>query len=271
MDFLKRHYEKVVLGGALIALIVSAVVLALRVNGVSNESPMAATSGRATAIAHTPLGSYSNALQSMAEPALWTSTNYVFIPIDARQEIDHQPTGITTTVEFPVKLLSVVRKPFKLLFMAYSPDAATGGYNNFQINFQFRARTFFIPAVGDEIKDRYDNTDTGYRIAKFEKKSIPVYDAALGRNRDKDVSELTVQHETDASVVLVLNKESEDQESVAEVRCTADGSTGEYRRGQELTCPKGTTYKVIDIDSRLKQMVIVDTQTQKQHIIRSQQ
>jgi hypothetical protein len=172
-----------------------------------------------------------------------------------------------STVEFPVSLLSVVRKPFKLLFMTYSPDATTGGYN-FQINFQFRARTFFIPAVGDTIKDHYE--DTGYRIATFVKKSIAVKDPSLGITRDKDVSELTVQHEGGAPVVLVLGQESEDQEPVARVHCAADGQTGDYRRGQSFTC-KGVTYEVFDIDINLKQMVIVDTQTQERHIIKSQQ
>ncbi len=79
-----------------------------------------------------------------------------------------------------------------------------------------------------------------------------------------------MQHDEGKPVVLVLGSESEDQEPVAQVRCATDGQTGEYRRGQLLTC-KGSTYKVFDIDINLKQMVIVDTQTQEQHIIKSQQ
>ena len=275
MDFLKRHYEKIVLAAALVALIASAVYLAMRVNGVSSEEPTARISTRVTPMPHIDLAAYSNAIQSLAEPPLWTNTVVqLFVSLTTGSSPlpppPPEPTNDHRVVEpqFPVTLLSVVRKPFKLLFMAYSPQGDTGGYN-FQINFQFRPRTFFVHAVGDDIKDQYE--DTGYRIINFEKKSIRVNDPAFGGFRDKDVSELTVQHETDTPVVLILNKESEDQESVAEVRCTADGSTGEYRRGQELTCPKGTTYKVIDIDSRLKQMVIVDTQTQEQHTIKSQQ
>ncbi len=180
------------------------------------------------------------------------------------------PTGPTTNPaapEFPVTLLSVVRKPFKLLFMAYSYDATTGGYN-FQINFQFRSRTFFIPAIGDIIKDHYE--DTGYRIAKFERKSTVIDDPTFRSKRDKDLSELTVQHEGNNPVVLVLGNESEDQEPVAQVRCAGDLQPGEYRRGQLFTC-KGGTYKVIEIDTNLKQMKIVDTQTQEQHTINSQQ
>jgi hypothetical protein len=269
MDFLKKHYEKIVLAVALVVLIVSAVYLALRVNEISNEGPTTRIATHVTPTLHVPLTTYSNAIQALAEPPLWTNAGRLFIPIPVQGTVF--PISPTTNnpalPEFPVTLQSLVRKPFKLLFMTYSYDATTGGYN-FQINFQFRSRTFFIPAIGDIIRDRYE--DTGYRIAKFERKSIVVNDPALGRKRDKDVSELTVQHDEGKPVVLVLGSESEDQEPVAQVRCATDGQTGEYRRGQSLTC-KGATYKVFDIDINLKQMVIVDTQTQEQHIIKSQQ
>lgn len=270
MDFIKKHYEKIVLAVALVALIVSAVILALRVNAISGEEPATATGGRVALSPHAPLVTYSNAIQTLAEPPLWTNMGRVFkpIPIGPTIIIPDQTTTNPAAPEFPVTLLSVVRKPFKLLFMAYSPDPTTGGYNNFQINFQFRARTFFISVAGDIIKDHYE--DTGYRIVKFEKKSITVDDPALGRKRDKDVSELTVQHEGGNPVVLVVNKESEDQEPVAQVRCSADAKVSECRRGQSFVC-KGVTYKVNEIDSNLKQMVIIDTKTQEQHTIKSQQ
>ena len=269
MDFLKKHYEKIILAVALVALIVSAVVLALRVNQLSNEEP---TTTAAAYVAATPpiaIAIYSNAIQSLAAPPLWTNAGRLFIPIPIGPVIPlPSATGTNPAApEFPVTLLSVVRKPFKLLFMAYSYDATTGGYN-FQINFQFRSRTFFIPAVGDIIKDHYE--DTGYRITKFEKKSIVIDDPTIRSKRDKDVSELTVQHEGNNPVVLVLGSESEDQEPVAQVRCAGDLQPGEYRRGQLFTC-KGVTYKVFEIDTNLKQMKIVDTQTQEQHTINSQQ
>jgi hypothetical protein len=268
MDFLKKHYEKFLLAVALVALIVSAIYLAIRVSELSSEGP---TTRAATHVAPTPhvdLTTYSNAITSLAEPPMWTNVAVdPFTPIQLRDFADHGPLTNLTSAPEPVVLLSVVRKPFKLLFMAYSYDATTGGYN-FQINFQFRSRTFFIPALGDIIKDHYE--DTGYRIAKFERKSVVVDDPTLHVPRDKDVSELTVQHDEGNPVVLALGKEGVDQEPVAQVRCSADGHTGEYRRGQLLTC-KGATYKVIDIDSNLKQMIIIDTKTQEQHTIKSQQ
>jgi len=266
MDFLKRYYEKIVLAAALVALIGSAIYLAMRVSQLSSGGPTTRTAIKAVPIQPMDPTPYSNAITSLANPPLWTNGN-PFAEIGGPTPAP--PTNIDKTAapELPISLLSVVRKPFKLLFMAYANDPAAGGYN-FQINFQFRARSFFIPAVGDLIKDRYE--DTGYRIVKFEKKSVAVYDPTFNTARDKDVSELTVQHEGANPVVLVLGKESEDQEPVAQVRCTADGLTGEYRRGQLLKC-KGVSYKVFDIDIDQKQMVIVDTQTQEQHIIKSQQ
>jgi hypothetical protein len=268
MDFLKKHYEKIVLAVALVALIVSAVVLALRVNEISSEGPAMRTTTHSAPSPHVPLTSYSNAIQELAEPPLWTNVAVEpFKPIPTGPVISTPlSTNTNTTVTEPVILLSVVRKPFKLLFMTYSYDATTGGYN-FQINFQFRSRTFFIPAIGDVIKDHYE--DTGYRIVKFEQKSKLVDDPTLGTKRDKDVSELTVQHEGSDPVVLVVGRESEDQEPVALVRCAGDLQTTEYRRGQSLTC-KGITYKVISIDINPNQMVILNTQTQEQHTIKSQ-
>ena len=67
MDFLKKHYEKVTLAAALILLIVSAVLLALKVSALSTEleeAPRRAPKPELTA--HTPLQIYSNAIQAVA-------------------------------------------------------------------------------------------------------------------------------------------------------------------------------------------------------------
>jgi hypothetical protein len=266
MDFLKKHYEKIVLAVALVALIASAIFLALSVSALSSQIEEAPNPIPKVASApHIPLEIYTNAIQSLAQPPLWTNvTRELLEPIPLGPV--YVPSTNPVVAEFPVVLMSVVRKPFKLLFKIYSYDAdAKEGYN-FQINFQFRARTFFTSHVNDPIKDRYE--DTGYRIIKFEKKSTQVPDPSLGINRDKDVSELTVQHEGGKPVVLVLGLESEDEEPVAQARCGAGGAIREYRRGQLFECER-KTYKVVDID--LKQMIIVDQQSQEQHIIKSQQ
>lgn len=267
MDFLKKHYEKIVPAVALLALIVSAILLAMKVGALSSELESAPTSApRVPPVPHAVLETYSNAIQALAQPPLWTN-----VPV---KMFDQIPVGLViqgpVSNEFPVVLMKVARMPFKLLFMTYSYDASTNEGYNFQINFQFRIRTFFTRAVRDAIKDRYE--DTGYRIVKFEKKSTIVHDRSLGGNREKDVSELTVQHAGDNPVLLVLGRESEEQEPVAQVRCTAAGPTRDYRRGQLIECQR-KTYRIVDIvvDSDPKRMVIVNTQTQEQHIIKSQQ
>jgi len=266
MDFLKKHYEKIVLAIVLVALIASAIFLALKISALSSEAPPNPVVGKAALATHAVFGNYSNAIGALAQPPLWTNTNGLDqIPLNGQS---YTQQVVIPTNDFPVVLMGVVRKPFKLLFKIYSYDASTNEGYNFQINFQFRSRTFFIRSVGELIKDRYE--DTGYKITKFEKKSTMVNDPALGGQHEKDVSELTVQHEGGKPVVLVLGEESEDQEPVAQMRCGQAGATREYRRGQSFDCDH-KTYRVFDIDIDLKQMVIIDTQTQEQHIIKSQQ
>lgn len=270
MDFLKKQYEKILLAVALVALIASAILLALRINALSSDLEQAPSPvARVVLAPHAALGTYSNAIAQLAQPPLWTNeTRNPFTPITIGPVI-REPSS-NNVPEFPVILMSAGRKPFKLLFKGYSYDVVTNEGYNFQINFQFRARTFFISRAGDPIRDRYE--DTGYRIASFEKKSVNVNDPTLGRSREKDVSELTVQREGGKPKILVLSQEAVDEEPVALVRCGIEGQNFERRIGQSIECRR-KKYTVVDIvvDSDPKRMVIVDTQTQEQHIIKSQQ
>ncbi len=75
MDFLKKHYEKITLAAALILLIVSAVLLALKVSALSTELDEAPRKAPKPQLApHVPLQIYSNAMQAVTDPPLW-STN----------------------------------------------------------------------------------------------------------------------------------------------------------------------------------------------------
>jgi len=267
MDFLKKHYEIVALAVALVALTASAILLSLKVNALNSELEQAPHGSlRTELVPHVDTRSYSNAIAALDHPPLWTNA-----PTDPFVKIGSNPLPNTGGVEgstngLQVILMSIARKPFKLLFKAYSYDADKNDGYNFQINFQFRARTFFVRAAGDPIKDRYE--DTGYRIVSFERKFTTVNDPSLGGKREKDVSELTIQHEGEKPLVLVLLQETEEQEPVAKVRCGPAGVDHEYRRGQRIDCA-GRTYKVVDIDPT--QMVIVDTQTEEQQVIKPQQ
>jgi hypothetical protein len=263
MDFLKKHYEKIAVAAALLALIASAIWLSLKINTLNSELVEAQTTRepRHEALPSVNVQDYSNAILQLKEPPLWTNTpTDLFSPVPSGPLAGPEPTNT-----FPVILMSITREPFKLLFKAYSYDSQKAEGYNFQINFQFRARTFFIRAVGDPIRDRYE--DTGYRLVAFQRKFVTVDDPSVGGKREKDVSELTVQHAGENPVVLVYLQETEEQEPVAKVRCGPGGLDRKYRRGQQIIC-NGRTYKVVDID--LKQMVIVDVQTEEQRIIKPQ-
>jgi hypothetical protein len=266
MDFLKKHYEKVTLAAALILLIVSAVLLALKVSALSTalEEPTR-RAPKPQLTAHIPLQTYSNAIQAVADPPLW-STNANLVVFSATAYVAPRTNDVPGSTNGLPILLAVVHKPFTLLFKTYSYDADKGEGYNFQANFQFRARSFFIRAVADPIKDRYE--DTGYKVMKFEKKSKTVADPVSGANHEIDVSELTVQHPGNKPKILALGQAGVEEEPVAQVRCDVASPTREYRRGQLIQCA-GKTYKVVDIPE--KQMVIVDTQTGENYTIKSQQ
>jgi len=276
MDFLKKHYEKITLAAALILLIVSAVLLALKVSALSAalDEPIR-RAPKPELAQHIPLQIYSNAIQAVAEPPVW-STNEPTRIFNRQSDVAVKPTipdGTLTNTGLPI-LMAVVHKPFTLLFKTYSYDDTKGEGYNFQANFQFRAHSFFIRAVGDAIKDRYAGSgnsageDTGYKVVKFEKKTKTVDDPALGGKHEIDVSELTVQHPGNNPKILVLGQAGVEEEPVALVRCDVASPNREYRRGQLIQCA-GKTYKVVDID--LKQMVIVEVQTGNNYTITSQQ
>ena len=214
MDFLKKHYEKLTLAAALILLIVSAILLSMKVSALSTaleEAPRRAPNPNSPA--HWPQ-TYSDADAGVADPPIWRTdiTARVF-----SQQAYVEPKAIPdpgkglTNNGLPI-LLAVVHKPFTLLFKTYSYDADRQRYN-FQLNFQFRSHSFFVRAVGDPIKDRYE--DTGYKVVKFEKKTRTIDDPATQTKRDLDVSELTVQHPGN-NPALILGQAGVEEEPVAQ-------------------------------------------------------
>src|SRR6266446_2788708 len=109
MDFLKKHYEKIVLAVALVALIASAIFLALNVSALSSQIEEAPNPIPKVASApRIPLNAYTNAIQLLAQPPLWTNvTRELFDPIPIGPVYSPQTTNPESV--FPVILLSVVR------------------------------------------------------------------------------------------------------------------------------------------------------------------
>jgi len=251
-ELLKRHYEKIVLASVLLILIASAGFLSFKVGSLSAEIQEAPRrpKPKGKVAESLDLGYYSNALVAINQPFLWTNSP-VHIFETRRPGTPAMESNIDTN-DLPV-LVQVVHEPFKLLFMSY-----TGEGHNFQLNFLSRAKTFMVPDVGQEIADLYfkgSGLKTGYVIKKFtQKKSPPDAANPLG----KDESELTIQHQGEDPIVLVLGRVAEQREPVARVRCKSRPQLLAIRRGQSFDCVN-TTYNVVDITE--KQMIIIDEKT----------
>ena len=257
MDFLKKHFEKVFLAAALLALIVSVVWLTVRIDALKAKVQgeirrTNITGGPVKAVDVVP---YERAIHALAQPVVWTNMADSFVTAAAPGEtnIDIRPPSDTGP---KLSLRAIEYKPFSLLFKTYSGK----GYN-FQLN--FRGRSFIITAPGDFIKDQFENT--GYKIVKFEQKTVTVQDKQLGIFREDDVSELTIQHGKEEPKTLVLRRVAREKEPVARISCPDwPAGEGEVHRGQKVSCG-GKTYNVVDITS--DRMLIIDPQSEEEQTL----
>jgi hypothetical protein len=154
-------------------------------------------------------------------------------------EGDSDPRDPNSTPPFVTKLRleKIDRKPFRLLFNAYTPT--TNG-NSYQINtIDVKQPTLFL-------NDGEAIPNTRFKILSFEQKSRvnPATEAM------EDVSELTIQNvDTGDKLVLPLGKIANSPDSIAYLRYLWDESSIQVKRDQEFKLPPDTetTYKVIDI------------------------
>jgi hypothetical protein len=256
MDFVKRHFEKLALTGSLIVLILAAAYLSLQASKISAETqelPRRGPGKGQTAPAM-DMSSYSNALVQLDSPALWTNAPVPMFTPEKPESPRTTPTNPPPTET--LQYLRYMRQPFKLLFKSY-----IGEGQNFAINVLTRSKTFFVPEVGEAIKDRFE--ETGYKITKFELKKIMTEVPGLVGKHEVDVSELIIQHADEEPIVLVLGHITEEKEPVATVRCPNETQMKDVRRGQFFECT-GKRYKVIDITPA--QMITVDPSGEQQVI-----
>jgi hypothetical protein len=259
MDFLKKHYEKIALAAALLILIVSAISLALKVGALSAEIQEAPRrpKPKGASVKPTDLGDYTNAIVSLKEPTVWViDPSGMFGEGIRKFSPDAAVTPVFTNTGPRIVLLRVAHRPFKLRFDAYSGNGA-----NFQLNFQFRSRTFFVPAIGMEVGDQFEHT--GYILTKFEPKTCRAVVPGVGE-REVDCSEVVLKRPDENPIVLALGRPAEEEEPVATITCGGELRPREVRRGQDFEC-EGVTYNVVDI--ALRQMIIVEKQTGKKHTI----
>lgn len=259
MDVIKKHYEKVLLAAALIALIGSAAFLAFRASALSEEvsAEQLRLRPKVKTVKPGDFGSYTNAIASLESPVLWRPHASKMFEEKARP-VGLETNRVAVAAQDPIGVAQIIRQPFKLIFKSY-----TGQGRNFAVNFLTGGQTFFVDKVGDEVKDRFRTT--GYLTTKFDYKTLPVYNATLGVTNEVDVSELTIQHPGDDPIVMPLNKVIEEKEPVAVVQC-ADGSQQfQIRRAQDFECGSAN-YNVVDITST--QVIIVNKLTKQTHTIR---
>ncbi|MGD0017048.1 MAG: hypothetical protein ABSC38_06005 [Verrucomicrobiia bacterium] len=262
MDFLKKHYDKILLAMAFILVIVFGSILVLKVNSLSRrldqpntllEPPQKAT------YEQMDTRKYAEALNVLQHPPVWEAT-----------EVDLFPRGTPSQAVIsnkPIAYLRLERLPFDLLFKAYSWDAEKNKAFNFQISLRDLTRAYFTTAVGDPVKDKFG--DTGYSITKFEHKVENVLNPSIGHKVEVDRSELTLERPGEDMIVLELGKVHLRTESVATVVCQEDPQKEiQVRRGQSITCPSNT-YIVVDMNE--KQMVIKNSDTDKQDTIEKYQ
>ena len=268
MDFIKKHFEKILLTGTLLVLIGVAGFLAWKIGQLSEEVNAGQKGAeRERGFTMTPTGAYSNAMNGLKSPATWP-----FNPMDPfHTGIEFGSATVSTNnlvkpgLKQPFALVKITRRFFKLIFKSYDGEG-----ENFKIN--EGKRTFIVSKVGDKIWSPVDRMvngtnvayDTGYVVIGFTNKTQHIDVAGIPGGRQQDISELTVQRGNELPIVLVRNKSIEEREPEAIVTCLSDNQNLPMRKGQPINCG-GKSYNVVDIG--LQQVVIVDDQTKEQFIL----
>ena len=259
MEFLKKHYDKVLLAVALVLVIVFGFILILKVSNLSrrlNQPDAISVPPHKAPYEPLDMRKYAEALNAIQHPSVWT-------PSPVELFYSHMGSSVAAISNKPIAYLRFEQLPFDLLFKAYSWDTAKKAAFNFQISLRDLTRTYFVVAVGDLVKDKFG--DTGYSIVKFEQKAESVYNPSLGHNMEADRSEITLERSGEDPIVLELGKVHLRTEPVATIVCREDPQKEiQTRLNQSITCPSNT-YIVVDINE--KQMVIRDSIAGKQDII----
>jgi hypothetical protein len=253
MDWLKKYYEKILLAGALLLLIVVATGLVFKIKSIETNLRLP-EQGNKTVIT-VDLTPYSNAVAALKTPPQWSSPNAaaLFPPVPVKAA-----TNKVVEIEPPkgpiITLDSIVRRPFTLQFKAYIWDDKAKEGRNFQVNFITENRSFFVEKAGVEIADRHGKT--GYTITKFDHKIAMVEVPGINSKMEQDTSELTVKHEGEDPIVLILGKVATYPKRYARIQCPEKlieaGKGDVFETGDK-------TYKVIDITD--KEVIILDNKS----------
>lgn len=251
MDWLKNHYEKVLLAGALVLLILAAASLLYKINDIQSGLELPPPGNKP--LTAPDLALYSNAMADIKSPPRWANPHPAAL---------FPPVAVTVVTNVPEKPLpfrveGVVRRPFLLQFKTYIWDAQNQQPRNFQINFLTVNRSFFIEKVGMEIADRHGKT--GYVIQKFERKTRMVKVPGIKAEREEDVSEITIKHEGEEPITLINGKITHYPKRYARIVCEGQPAPLEVPGGESFRADK-KTYKIVDINDK---EVVIEEQTKQ--------
>lgn len=262
MDFLKRHYEKLVLAVALLVLIGTAGYLAKKVTQLRQQvqdAPLRLpTKGKP--VRPVVMDAYQRELARLKSPVLWTIPAGSMFPNNPIPTNGPGPPPPPPPPKPTPALRQVIREAFRLRFDAYTWDAAKKEAHAFQINFPGRRRTYFVENIGQPVPEPGETNR--YVLVKFEKKSALVAVAGMDPI-ERDVSELTMQRAGDEPILLVLGRITEPNPE-ALVQCGTDPQQQRLRTGGVFEC-NSRNYKVVDIAPT--QMVIEDLKNGEKQII----
>jgi hypothetical protein len=276
MDFIKRHYEKVIVIVVLVALIGLAGYLIWKTWGLDGADAEIRITGPKSGESPLDLTLYENVIRQLAQPSLWESDpNAMFrtaTPLPTTLTVDKTAPVPEERPIDPVYFERVEREVFYLTFMSYSWNDQNQEASIFQLNYDKRGMTYFIDDVGDTIKGRLGDENTQYVITGFERVLTNVVKNGLPMT--EDVSRLTVQVRDEPPITLTKGQRSLAREPVAWAGCQTRDVTNpkiivkskpeRVRRGSKIVC--GTnTYNVIDI--KASQMIIVDTSESKTNML----
>jgi hypothetical protein len=255
MDWLKKYYEKILLAVALLLLILVAAGLVFKINSITTALHLPQPGDKP--LAAIDLGPYSNAMANLKSPPRWTNPSVAALFPPRAFKVIQAPEW-----KNPFTLESVVRRPFVLRFLAYNQLST----NNFQVNFLAEdqrtvLRSFFIDKVGMEIADRFGKT--GYFATKYEHKIEKVQRSGITLSEDR--SELTVQHEGEDPIVLVLTRPTTYPKRYARIQCLDKAEPLEVPAGETFEY-QNRIYKVIDISD--KEVIIEDSKSKKKLPVR---
>lgn len=170
-----------------------------------------------------------------------TSTQTTPMTVSATQGTNEIPTVVW-----------IGAKPMKILFTDYNGDGT-----NFTLHTSPCGPVlWFVPKIGMEVADRFRKS--GYVIKKFEHKTrMSKIDATV--SNEVDVSELTLQHEGEAPIVLVKGELKTVSEPVVRFVDSPSGRTADVYRSEERFGWGESQYKIIEIKADC--VVIMDERT----------